>query len=307
MHLIFTKPISGSNYQGTNKLTIEANPVAENSLTGRFDQLEQFHFNNFAEINFNASGDKINPLVDVTFDGQHIFDGDIVSAKPDILITLKDENKFLPLTDESAITVYLKSPGQTTPQKILFDNNVLKFYPANSTNSRGSKAQAEYKPEQLADGTYELLVKDEDRNGNHSSSQDRHEGNIFYDYKTTFEVINKPMITNVLNYPNPFTTSTRFVFTITGSEIPDVLKIQIVTIKGTVVKEITKEELGSLHIGRNITEYAWDGRDQYGDLLANGVYFYHVITRLDNKKMDQMGMSYDKYFKKGFGKLVIIR
>ena len=43
------------------------------------------------------------------------------------------------------------------------------------------------------------------------------------------------------NYPNPFSTSTKFVFTLTGSEIPDVFTIQIMTISGKVVREITKE------------------------------------------------------------------
>ena len=123
----------------------------------------------------------------------------------------------------------------------------------------------------------------------------------------SFQVINKPQITNVLNYPNPFTTSTRFVFTLTGSEIPQYMKIQIMTVKGIVVKEITEQELGPIHIGTNITEYAWDGRDQYGSKLANGVYFYRVITRLDDKNMDGMSMSYDNFFKKGYGKMVILR
>jgi hypothetical protein len=298
--LVSKQPINGNSFLGLNKLTVEANP--DN------DQLEQYHFNNFAEINFHTIGDKINPLVDVTFDGQHIFNGDIVSAKPTILITLKDENKFLALNDTSVVTVYVKYPNENTPRRMNYDDVIMKFYPADSANlSHGNKAQVEFKPVFLTDGTYELLIKDKDRSGNNSSSEGRHEGNYFYDYKASFEVINKPMITNVLNYPNPFTTSTKFIFTITGTEIPDYMKIQIITIKGTVVKEITKEELGPLHIGRNITEYAWDGRDQYGDLLANGVYFYHVVTRLDDKRMDQMSMSYDKYFKKGFGKLVIIR
>ena len=31
------------------------------------------------------------------------------------------------------------------------------------------------------------------------------------------------------------------------------------------MKEITKNELGNLHIGRNITEYTWDGKDEFGD------------------------------------------
>ena len=163
------------------------------------------------------------------------------------------------------------------------------------------------KPTFVLDGKYELMVKDRDRSGNNSSNESRFENNTFYDYKTTFEVITKPMITNVLNYPNPFTTSTKFIFTITGSEVPDYMSIQIMTIKGTVVKEIMKEELGPLRVGRNITEYTWNGRDEFGDLLANGVYFYRVVTRLNDKNMDQMSQSYDKFFKQGFGKMVIVR
>ncbi len=301
MHLIFDRPIDGGNYVGLNKIIIEANP--DN------DQIEQYHFNNIAEINFTATGDKINPLLDVTFDNQHIMNGDIVSAKPNILITLKDENKYLALDTSALIDVYLKYPGENTPRKIEYDNTILTFYPADAANlAVSNKAHVEFKPGKLDDGKYDLLIKDRDRSGNNSSTDDsKFSGNINLDYQISFEVINKPMITNVLNYPNPFTTATKFVFTITGTELPDFLKIQIMTIKGTVVKEIMKEELGDLHIGTNITQYTWDGRDQYGDRLANGVYFYHVSARLDDKRMDHMSKSYDKYFKKGFGKLVIVR
>ena len=35
-----------------------------------------------------------------------------------------------------------------------------------------------------------------------------------------------------------------------------------------------KAELGAIHIGRNITDYKWDGTDMYGQALANGVYIY---------------------------------
>lgn len=303
MHLVFDKLIDQNSFIGLNKIIIEANPDD--------DQIEQYHFNNIAELNFSAVADKINPLLDVTFDNQHIMNGDIVSAKPNILIALRDENKFLALNDTSLIQVYLKYPGDATPRRMSFDDIVMKFYPADSTQlAHGNKAQIELKPTFTIDGTYELLIKDRDRSGNNSATNDAtYQGTpaTFFDYKISFEVITKPMVTNVLNYPNPFTTSTKFVFTITGSEVPDFMKIQILTIKGTVVKEIFKEELGPLRVGRNITEYAWDGRDQYGDLLANGIYFYHVSTRLDDKQMDAMGMSYDKYFKKGFGKMAIIR
>ena len=82
-------------------------------------------------------------------------------------------------------------------------------------------------------------------------------------YQVSFKIITKAMISNMLNYPNPFTTSTAFVFTITGSEVPQNIKIQILTITGKIVREITKDELGPLHIGRNITEFKWDGTDMY--------------------------------------------
>jgi len=85
-----TLNIETRNLLGTYKLFIEANPLVAN--TNKYDQLEQYHFNNKASVSFNVTADKINPLLDVTFDGNHIMDGDIISPKPVIYIQLKDEN-----------------------------------------------------------------------------------------------------------------------------------------------------------------------------------------------------------------------
>jgi hypothetical protein len=300
LNLKYNKPITATSTIGLDHLTIEANPHNK--------QPEQYHFNNYAQINFSAQGNNSNPLLDVTFDGAHIFNGDIVSAKPDIVIALRSDSKYLALNDSNLINVFILYPGQATPVRVNYDGTTLKFVPADtSALSKLNRAEDIYMPNFTQDGTYEIFVQDMDRSGNHSSNVSRYEGNTFFDYKMTFQVINKPMITNVLNYPNPFSTSTKFIFTLTGSEIPQYMKIQIMTIKGIVVKEITEQELGPIHIGTNISEYAWDGRDQYGSQLANGVYFYRVVTRLNNANMDGMSESYDKYFKKGYGKLVILR
>ena len=127
------------------------------------------------------------------------------------------------------------------------------------------------------------------------------------DYTISFEVINKSTITEIMNYPNPFSTSTRFVFTLTGSEIPDIFHIQILNVSGKVVKEISMDELGPIHIGRNITEYAWDGTDNFGDRLANGVYFYRVITQINGESIEKRETAADNFFKKGFGKMYLMR
>jgi flagellar hook assembly protein FlgD len=118
------------------------------------------------------------------------------------------------------------------------------------------------------------------------------------------------MISNLLNYPNPFTSSTAFVFTITGQQIPQQLKIEILTITGKIVREITKAELGSLRIGRNITEFKWDGTDQFGQPLANGIYLYRVVARLDGQEMEKYRASGDRtdpFFNKGYGKMYLLR
>jgi flagellar hook assembly protein FlgD len=79
------------------------------------------------------------------------------------------------------------------------------------------------------------------------------------------------------------------------------------TISGKVVKEIFEDELGPLRIGKNITQYAWDGRDQFGDQLANGVYLYRVLTKLNGENIKRKETSADGFFKNGWGKMYLIR
>ena len=126
-------------------------------------------------------------------------------------------------------------------------------------------------------------------------------------YSVTFEVINESQITNFFPYPNPFSTKTQFVFTLTGNEIPDDIIIQIMTVNGTVVREITMDEIGPIKIGHNRTEYAWDGHDEYGDQLANGVYLYRVKLLMNGIEMKHRTTSADKAFVNGFGKLYLLR
>jgi hypothetical protein len=285
-----TVNVSTLGYGGSNILWIDVNP-----LNNKKHQLEEYHFNNTAQIAFNVTKDKINPILDVTFDGTHILNGDIVSSKPDVLISLKDENKFLALNDTGNFALYTTTANSSTQQRIYFNNPQVQFTPAVLPNN---SCKINYKPTLAQDGLYSLDVKATDRSSNISGQTD---------YKIQYEVINKPMITEVLNYPNPFSTSTKFVFTITGNEVPQTFKIQIMTITGKIIKEITREELGYIHIGRNITEYAWDGTDMYGGKLANGVYFYHIVTRLNGSEVEHMNTSADEYFKKGIGKMVIMR
>jgi hypothetical protein len=285
--------------QGTNTLWVEANPRNPPSL--EYDQLEQYHFNNLGQLRFVVERDRENPILDVTFDGIHILDGDLISTQPEILIRLDDENQFL-LMDEPEDTLYF-SVFLTDPmglqKRIYFQdglgNEVMTFIPADGNDN---VADILYQPKLELDGTYSILVTASDKSGNAS-------GDI--NYRISFEVDHASSITEILNYPNPFSTRTHFVFTLTGTSVPDYMKIQIMTVTGKVVKEIHKEELGDLHIGRNITDYTWDGTDTYGDRLANGVYLYRVIVQNAGEDLDVRATAASSFFKKGFGKMYLIR
>jgi Peptidase family C25/CARDB len=277
---------------GTNYLFVDFNP--DN------DQPEQHHFNNFIFRTIYVKPDSLNPLMDVTFDGLHILNRDIVSAKPHIVIKLKDEAKWMALNDTAAFKLQIKYPNGTI-KPFHFNNDTVRFTPAGQAPITDNMAAIDFLPYFSQDGDYELIVTGKDRSNNSA-------GRI--EYRVAFQVFNKPMISNMLNYPNPFTTSTAFVFTVTGSQVPQNIRIQIMTITGKIVKEITKQELGPINIGRNITEYKWDGTDQYGQKLANGIYLYRVITNLNGKSLEKFKAeddNTDKYFNKGYGKMYLMR
>ena len=171
----------------------------------------------------------------------------------------------------------------------------MQWIPADSLNK---KFKIVYPALFEKDGEYTLLVQGSDRSGNLSGD---------LEYRITFEIIRESSITNLMNYPNPFSTSTKFVFTLTGAEVPDEIIIQIMTVTGKVVREITEDELGIIRIGRNITEFSWDGADEFGDALANGVYLYKVKMEMNGEEIKHRESGADKYFHKGFGKMYLMR
>ena len=279
-----TRNMSG----GAAQISLEVNPNEA--------QLEQYLPNNFIQKPFFIQSDQRKPLLDVTFDGLRIMNNDIVSPKPNVVVDLRDENKFFLLKDTTAFKLYLQLPNGTKRQ-LFFNDPSVKFNPA--TTATNNRATVEYRPTFTEDGTYHLSVKAQDAEGNAASTTE---------YSVAFQVITKSSFSNVLNYPNPFSTKTQFVYTLTGEEPPTVFKIQIMSVAGRVVREITQDEIGPLRVGTHRTDYTWDGTDEYGNQLANGVYLYRIIAKKkDGKAFDAYDNGTSEMFKNGIGKLVIIR
>jgi len=285
----FNLPIATAGRIGLNDLEV---------LVNLGDEIEQYTSNNVIRLEsfFNVRRDDVNPAMDVTFDGVYIIDGDVVSPTPLIEVELRDNNSFILKTDTLGVEMTLGQVCQgCIMERINFSDPEVTFIPA--TENENFKVL--FKPDGLEDATYQLQVNATDASGNQAG---------IGPYEINFEVVNESTVTNFYPYPNPFSTSTRFVFTLTGSEIPDQIKIQIFTVSGKLVREITQDELGPIRIGNNVSEYAWNGRDEYGDQLANGTYLYRVqIQHSGGAALGRRSTSKDKAFDNGFGKLVIIR
>jgi hypothetical protein len=66
--------------------------------------------------------------------------------------------------------------------------------------------------------------------------------------------------------------------------------------------------LGPLSVGRNqLTEYSWNGKDEFGDQLANGVYLYRVMVKDGEEQVKHFSNQSDNYFKHDFGKMYLMR
>ncbi|MCX7652381.1 MAG: C25 family cysteine peptidase [Bacteroidia bacterium] len=274
---------------GANRLRIIANP---RPLFG-----ERTFANNRWEAGFFVSTDRINPIVDVLFDGYRIQNGDIVSPQPLITIEVKDENRYLALDDTGTVIVRLRRAEERgLGERISYSSGKLHFTPASLPENR---AKVDFRPDRLEDGEYILSVEAFDKKRNRSGTTP---------YEVRFRVINESSITQVINYPNPFSTATRFYYELTGSVLPEVFQIHIYTISGRLVKVIDLKALGEVRIGRHLTNYAWDGTDEMGDRLANGVYLYRVVLRMPGgQPLEKRDEGLSPYFKGGWGKMVILR
>ena len=81
-------------------------------------------------------------------------------------------------------------------------------------------------------------------------------------------------IRNVLNYPNPFSSNTVFTF---WTNHDCMARVKIYTVSGRLI--YTSDEF-PLRMNE-LAKLRWDGCDDDGDPVANGVYFYKVSVKAD--------------------------
>ena len=244
----FNSMIETSKIGDVHKIRVELKP----------NESEKFSFNNFLEKKFFIRYDTLRPTLQILIDGKEILDGDIVSKEPDIEVSLKD-NSPLPISKNNfSISV------DNLPLDVANIRDSIIPYPNNQTVLK-------WKQLSLKEGEHYLDVFAKDSSGNYFDASVR---------RTTFYTYTENDIKYVYNYPNPFASQTHFTFELHGEQKPDEIAIRIFTIAGRLIKEI-KPVSGDYSVGFN--KIFWDGKDQDGDPIANGLYLYKVIVKFNNK------------------------
>ena len=211
-------------------------------------------------INEDAVNDNIGPEIDLFMNDENFIDGGITNENPFLIANLYDENG---INTSSGI-------GHDITAVLDGDNsNTFKlndYYEANLDDYQNGTLK--FPLRDLEPGLHTITFKAWDVFNNPSSGE------------IEFNVIDQNQelsLSNVLNYPNPFVNYTEFWFNHNSSDMLDV-NIQIFTVSGKLIKTLNGQTntTGSSSLSRDII---WDGRDDFGDKLAKGVYVYKLKVR----------------------------
>ncbi len=198
--------------------------------------------------------DSAPPKITIEVEDQIFAEGDYVSSQPTISAMLEDESGI----DMRAYPPYFKLNDQPISMSDL-------AY-IQSPNSQ-SAVLFKYAPT-LSPGEYELKIGAADNAGNAGQE------NLRLKIKGEFD------LQAIANHPNPFIQETTIAYTLTD-EAQEV-KIKIYTASGRLIRTFDFiNEVGYL-------EHVWDGCDESGDEVANGIYYMRFVAVNGDKRIERV-------------------
>lgn len=213
-------------------------------------------------INLNAPLDNTGPEIEVYLNDDKFVDGGTANTEPYIIASFKDLNGINTVGTGIGHDITAVLDNETAKTIILNDK-----YEADKDSYQSGKVK--FQLQKLTPGEHTLKIKAFDVYNNSSEKEIR------------FVVADQEelVLNHVLNYPNPFTTRTEFMFEHNYSCNYMNVQIQIFTISGKLVKTIDEDVNNT---GFRVNGIYWDGKDDYGDKLARGTYIYRLKTRTNN-------------------------
>jgi hypothetical protein len=217
----------------------------------------------------NATPDDMGPQVTMFLNDKNFVPGNLTNEKPVF---------YADLIDSSGINTVGTGLGHDI--SVVLDENASKpiilndFYEADLNSYQSGRVR--YPFDKLSEGEHRLSFKVWDIHNNSST--------VYTDFIVAESA--ELALKQVLNYPNPFTTKTKFMFQHNQACNPLKVTIQVYTVTGKIVKTIQQSILCEGYRPEGIE---WDGRDDFGDKLGRGVYIYRLaILDINNKKAEKI-------------------
>jgi hypothetical protein len=204
--------------------------------------------------------DTKSPVIEITVNGRILHDDMLVPQNPSMAFILQDENGV----------------DLMTGFKVYIDNEQVSEEDLNVPDSvQNANAISLTAKPVLSTGRHDLRVEVSDAFGNYT------EKTVAFKIADGFEV-------QVYgNYPNPFEDTTIFSFLVVAGDLLDHFSLKIYTVSGRKIREI-KQPQGSDEIwDPGYHEIEWDGRDDDGALVANGVYFALIKADFEGRTFEQ--------------------
>lgn len=208
--------------------------------------------------------DEEGPEIEIYMNDENFSYGGITDKNPVLLIKLSDENGINVIGNSIGhdLTAVLNQNLQGT---IILND----FY--ESAQDDYTRGTVNYPLANLELGPQTLVVKAWDIANNSSESL------------IEFVVVDEAEsgLRHVLNYPNPFSHSTCFQFEHQLQNLSLDIRVEILTPSGRIVKVLEESVKASGFLSRDVK---WDGRDEFGDPLANGIYIYRVTVSTEDNR-----------------------
>jgi len=205
-------------------------------------------------IDTTVTPDTEGPEIDIYLDNRNFRSGDLVSERPLLLVDL---------FDDSGINISGGGIGHRIEAWLNDGDGMdLTDYYTGAIDSY-QKGSIEYQLDEIDPGPHHLRLRAWDVYNNSSI------GEIFFNVATG----DKLSIQNVYNYPNPFGRETVFTFQ-HNQNTPIDVEIKIYTVSGRMIAHLREYSINDRFV-----RIPWNGFDNDGDRIANGVYFYKVLAR----------------------------
>lgn len=201
--------------------------------------------------------DNKGPEIEIYFDDTKFENSYLVNPNFTLILKLKDQTGL----NTSGIGIGHKLEA-------VLNEDLSKTYDLTNSfvgdlDSGGKSGIAKYNFTSMLPGDYSLKVKAWDVFNNFSIQ------------KANFSVVsseNSIVIRDVVNYPNPMSSTTTFTFQHNYNSLLNA-KVKIYTVTGRLIKTLEEKYLLDKFV-----KIDWDGYDEDGNQIANGTYLYKLIV-----------------------------